>query len=372
MRRDNHFGRWLGCSALLQALVLGVGEDSPEPTPRSLRCRLGDGTEMPVVGLGTWKSAKNEVIAAVYQAICISGYRHIDAAQIYHNHDAVGQGIRQAEQGCRVPRRDIWVTSKLWMTDFSPADVPGAVDRILRAMGLSYLDQLLLHWPTPFKKPPPGCPPACPPEFGGTDDRERPRDTTGNYVPSDVPLADTWYALQLQKAQGKVRSIGVSNFEMEDVAAMTAREGSELPAVNQVEMHVFWNQANLRAEMKSKGIMMVAYSPLGNPAIYGEKVEGMKSKLVTEMAAEVGMTPAQVMLNYLIAVDAVVVPKSVTQARIDENINFTLKLTPDHIARLERDAPQGRLANPKNRPGGKPVFSHPVSEGPRHRDRGDL
>jgi len=285
------------------------------------------------------------------------GYRHIDAAQIYHNHDAVGEGIRQAEKGCGVAREEVWVTSKLWMTDFNPVDVPEAVNRILREMGLAYLDQLLLHWPTPFRKPPPGCPPDCPPELGGTDDAERPRDASGNYVPSAVPLADTWQALQLQRTLGTVRSIGVSNFEPEDIAAMTALEGAALPAVNQVEMHVFWNQQRLRAEMEAKGIVLVAYSPLGNPALYGSRMEGMKSELVRDIAREAGLTPAQVMLSYLLAAGAVAVPKSVSPARIEENIDFEPNLTADHIARLERDAPQARLANPKNRPDGSPVFA---------------
>merc|ERR1719247_1613649 len=108
-------------------------------------------------------SKKNEVAEAVYHAICNAGYRHIDAAQIYNNHEEVGLGLKRAleDEQCGVLRSDLWVTSKIWNVDFHPDDVSSAVDRILRELGLDYVDQVLLHWPTPFKKPPPRCPPEC-------------------------------------------------------------------------------------------------------------------------------------------------------------------------------------------------------------------
>merc|ERR1712117_190869 len=104
------------------------------------------------------------------------------------------------------------------------------------------------------------------------------------------------------------------------------------------------------------GVAIVAYSPLGNPAIYSDKLEGMSSGLIKEVAEEAGLTPAQVMLNFLIAQDIIVVPKSVTPERIESNINFEMKLTSAQIERLALEAPQKRLANPRNRPGGQPVF----------------
>mmetsp|Transcript_177823 Transcript_177823/g.570278 ORF Transcript_177823/g.570278 Transcript_177823/m.570278 type:complete len:138 (+) Transcript_177823:55-468(+) len=113
--------------------------------------------------------------------------------------------------------------------------------------------------------------------------------------------------------------------------------------------------ASLLDSMKALTVAVVAYSPLGNPELYGEN-SGMNSAVVSDIAAETGLMPAQVMINFLVAQGWIVVPKSVTPSRIDQNINFELKLTSEHIAKIARDAPQKRLANPKNRPGGLPVF----------------
>jgi len=331
---------------------------------------LNDGTEMPVVGLGTWKSKASDVEESVFYAICSAGYRHIDAAQIYMNQEQVGKAIRRALASCKVERSDLWVTSKVWLTDFHPDDLPAAVDRILRELGLDYVDQLLLHWPVPYAKPPKGCPPSCPEKWAGTDDAMRPRGADGLIVNGDVPLADTWRAMEAAKQAGKVRSIGVSNFGADEINSLAGgRNDWIVPAVNQVEAHVFWNQAKLRREMQALGVAVVAYTPLGNPAIYGDKMEGMASKLVTETSAEAGLTPAQVMLNFLIAQDVIVVPKSVTPSRISDNINFQLNLTREHIERLIREAPQKRLANPNNRPGGRPVF---VDEVAPRKQQGEL
>lgn len=355
-------GRWV--LLLLSAARAEAAEAPPHsagPLARGLWKALRDGTRMPVVGLGTWKSKSGEVQAAVAHAICEAGYRHIDAAQIYGNQEEVGRGIRHAIDKCGVKREEIWVTSKIWMTDYHPDDLPGATDRILRELGLGYVDQLLLHWPVPLDRPPPGCPPGCPERFAGTDNVMRPRGSDGNYVLSDLPVTEAWGALVGQKRAGKVRSVGVSNFQPSDIDGLISA-GMEAPAVNQVELHVFWHQPELRRAMGDRGVALVAYSPLGNPALYGEKLDGLSSALIAETAAMSGLTPAQVMLNFLLVQDAVVVPKSVTPSRISDNIGFRLNLTAEAVARLEREAPQARLANPGLRPGGRPLFDDAAAE----------
>mmetsp|Transcript_79379 Transcript_79379/g.174103 ORF Transcript_79379/g.174103 Transcript_79379/m.174103 type:complete len:192 (-) Transcript_79379:666-1241(-) len=180
-----------------------------------------------------------------------------------------------------------------------------------------------------------------------------PKDKDGNLLFRDVPLSDTWKALAQEKKAGKVRSIGVSNFSAQEIKDMT-QDGAEMPAVNQVEAHVFWNQQSLIRDMEVLGITVVAYTPLGNPSLYGER-SGIVSDLVLSVAKDSDLTPAQVMLNFLITKGCVVVPKSVTPERIDSNIHFALKLTPEQMAKLEK-APQQRLTNPKIRPGGQPIF----------------
>lgn len=329
----------------------------------NLKTKLNDGTDMPVIGLGTWKSPPGEVEAAVRHALCKTDVRHIDAAQIYQNSHEVGKGIGYAIDTCGLARKDIWVTSKVWNADFRPEDVPAAVDRILAELGLDYVDQLLLHWPTPYQKPPAGCPPDCPASFAGTDDPQRPRGADGKLVLADLeeqPLWKTWQALIRARDEGKVRSIGVSNFSPAEIDGLKVGTKSVVPAVNQVEAHVFWNQAALRSAMQERGIVLVAYSPLGNPAVYGHKLDGMNSNLVGEIAAESGLAPAQVMLNFLISLGDIVVPKSVTPSRIESNFNFKLKLTDAQIDRLAKEAPQARLTNPKNRPGGISVFDDSI------------
>jgi diketogulonate reductase-like aldo/keto reductase len=211
---------------------------------------LRDGKQMPFFGLGTWKSAPGQVADAVALALRI-GIRHIDAAHIYLNQREVGEGLRRAfDAGLR--RADVWVTSKLWMTDFAPHRVGPAVDIILADLGLEYVDQVLLHWPVPLAAPPPGCPPKCPGRWGKTEDALRPRGADGLYVHDDTPLVETWRALSAVARKGKVRSIGVSNF-MPDELEPLLREPIP-PAVTPVECHPNWHQDDLRAWMNARQV----------------------------------------------------------------------------------------------------------------------
>ena len=194
-----------------------------------------------------------------------------------------------------------------------------------------------------------------PEKWAGTEDPMFPKDKDGNLLHRDVPLSETWSAMCAEKKAGKIRSIGVSNFSKAEIEEMT-KGGLEMPAVNQVEAHVFWNQAKLRKEMEELGVAVVAYSPLGNSGFHGEK-SGISSDLVAEVSKESSLTPAQVMLNYLINKGFIVIPKSVTPARIDGNANWELKLNDEQMAKLDA-APQKRLTDFPFRPGSKFFFDN--------------
>ncbi|CAE8635886.1 unnamed protein product, partial [Polarella glacialis] len=315
------------------------------------RIRLRDGQEMPALGLGTWKAPPNVVGDAVFAALS-AGYRHIDAAHIYLNSVEVGAGLQRAVDAGLVTRSEVWVTSKLWMTDFAPSRVGPAVDTLLRDLGLDYLDQVLLHWPVALKAPPAECPPTCPEEFAGTDNVLRPRGADGHMVQSLTPIVETWRSLQVAAAGGRIRSLGVSNFSPEELEPLLAEKVP--PAVNQVECHPNWNQKELREWMASRNVVLVSYSPLGNPAIY--ETTALRAPEVIRVAAAVGRTPAQVLLRWSHQLGNVVIPKSASVHRISENADiFSFSLDEGQMLTLS-SMEQRRLANPPIRAGGRRAF----------------
>jgi diketogulonate reductase-like aldo/keto reductase len=313
---------------------------------------LRDGTHMPFLGLGTWKSAPGQVVEAVEYALRM-GIRHIDAAHIYMNQREVGEGLRRAFNTSSLRREDVWVTSKIWMTDFAPERVGPAVDTILADLGLEYVDQVLLHWPVPLAAPPPGCPPDCPEKWAKTEEPVRPRGADGHYVQDDTPLVDTWRALSSVAQKGKVRSIGVSNFMPLELEPLL-REPIP-PAVNQVECHPNWHQDDLRSWMHAQHIVLVSYSPLGNPSI-NEGGSALANDVTKAIATRLGRTPAQVLLRWSLQKGNIVIPKSVTASRIVENAAiFDFALSAEDMAALN-GLQQRRLINPPMRRSGRRTF----------------
>jgi diketogulonate reductase-like aldo/keto reductase len=317
---------------------------------------------MPFLGLGTWNSAPGQVADAVAHALRV-GIRHIDAAHIYLNQRGVGEGLRRAfAAGLR--REEVWITSKIWMTDFAPERVGPAVDTILTDLGLHYVDQMLLHWPVPLAAPPPGCPPQCPERWEKTEEPLRPRGADGHYVQDQTPLVDTWRALSAMAQKGKVRSIGVSNFMPHELEPLL-REPIP-PAVNQVECHPYWQQDDLRSWMQSRQIALVAYSPLGNPAVYERSA--LASEVTKAIATRLGRTPAQVLLRWSLQKGNIVIPKSVNALRIDENAAvFDFALSADDMAALN-GLKQRRLSNPPLRESGRPAFDETAAAAAAERE----
>ncbi|KAI5849883.1 NADP-dependent oxidoreductase domain-containing protein [Tricharina praecox] len=256
---------------------------------------LNTGAKIPAVGLGTWLSAPGEVREAVKAAL-LAGYRHIDAAAIYENEAEVGAGIKDSG----VPREEIFLTSKLWNNSRLAADVPLALEESLKNLGTSYLDLYLIHWPVNF----------------ASGANRFPQDATGKIALADIPIAETWKAMEDLLATGKVKAIGISNFNKRRIEELL-QTAKVTPAVNQIEAHPWLQQHELMAYLKEKGIHVTAYSPLGNN-IYG-KARVLDDPAIKAIAEEAGTSVAQVLIAWAVARGTSVVPKSVHADRIASN-----------------------------------------------------
>ena len=234
---------------------------------------FNDGNTIPQLGYGVWQVADDVAEKVVVQAF-EAGFRHIDTAKIYGNEAGVGRAIERSG----LQPEDIFITTKLWNADQGYESTLKAFEESMERLGLQTLDMYLIHWMQPKQD---------------------------KYV-------DTWKALiELQK-QGRVKTIGVSNFTKEGLQRLIDETGV-VPAINQVELHPFFNQAELREFNASKGILTEAWSPLGQG---GELLE---SAVIGQIAAKHDATPAQVVIAWHLAIGNVVIPKSVTESRIQEN-----------------------------------------------------
>ncbi|ACZ90608.1 aldo/keto reductase [Streptosporangium roseum] len=253
---------------------------------------LNNGVSMPQLGFGVFQVPEDETARAVTGAL-EAGYRSIDTAAIYGNERGVGQAL--AASG--LPREELFVTTKVWNSDQGYDSTLAAFDASLAKLGLDHLDLYLIHWPAPA------------------------RDLYG----------ETWKAMEKLLADGRVRAVGVSNFQPAHLTRLI-EAGGVVPAVNQIELHPALQQAELRDFHARHGIVTEAWSPLAQGAV-------LKDPAIVEIAERHGKTPAQVVLRWHVQLGNVVIPKSVTPARIRENIDvFDFSLTDgdmEAIARLD-------------------------------------
>ncbi|XP_012256159.1 aldo-keto reductase family 1 member B1-like [Athalia rosae] len=303
-------------------------------TTKVPKVKFYNGQEIPVFGLGTWKSKPGEVTQAVKDAIDI-GYRHIDCAHIYGNEKEVGAAIREKIAQGVVKREDLFITSKLWNTFHRQDLVEPALRTTLADLGVENVDLYLIHWPFGYKE-------------GG---ELAPTNPDGSLQFSDVDYLETWKAMESVNKKGLTKSIGVSNFNSEQLERLL-KNAEIKPVVNQIECHPYLNQLKLAEFCKSKNILVTGYSPLGSPdrpwAKPGDPQLLDDAKL-KELAKKYNKTPAQLVIRYQLDRGNIVIPKSVTKSRIAENFEvFDFKLAPEDIEYLNTFDCNGRICALEN------------------------
>lgn len=265
---------------------------------------LNNGVEMPVLGFGTYQitdpaECEKSVINAVK-----AGYRLIDTAQAYGNEEAVGAGIRN----CGVDRKELFVTTKVWFRCFESDDCRASLEESMKKLGVDYLDMVLLHWP-----------------FGN--------------------VYAAWRVLEEFYKNGKIRAIGVSNMETDRLIDLM--EFNEIkPALNQIETHLYCQRKKEHEWMEKYGITHQAYAPLGQ----GRANEMFQESAVREIAEKYGKSSAQVLLRFLVQNHVSVIPKSVHENRIIENIDiFDFELSAEEMAALKAlDTAKAMIGDPEN------------------------
>ncbi|MED1468453.1 aldo/keto reductase [Bacillus salipaludis] len=264
---------------------------------------LNNGVKMPQLGFGVWQVEDNQATTAVAKALEV-GYTSIDTAMIYKNEEGVGKAIKESS----VPRENLFITTKVWNSDQGYENALKAFDESLARLGLEYVDLYLIHWPTP--------------KFD-------------QYV-------DTYKALEKLYHDGRVKAIGVCNFEIEHLERLL-NECEVKPVLNQVECHPYLSQKELKDFCAKHDIFVEAWSPLEQGG------EVLKDEVILKIAEAHSKSPAQVVLRWHLQNNTIVIPKSVTPSRIEENFNvFDFELNADEmqqIHQLNRDRRRGSHPN---------------------------
>ncbi|WP_334072836.1 MULTISPECIES: aldo/keto reductase [Paenibacillus] len=262
--------------------------------PKNLQdtVKLNNGVHMPWFGLGVYKAREGEEVISAVKAAIRAGYRSIDTAAAYNNEEGVGQAVREALEENGLSRDQLFITSKVWNSNQGYETTLQAFEASLNKLNLEYIDLFLVHWPV-----------------------------KGKYK-------DTWRALEKVYREGKVRAIGVSNFQIHHLEDLLP-EAEVVPAVNQVELHPQLTQKELLTYCQEKGIQLEAWSPLGQGNL-------LTHDTLVSIGQKYGKTAAQVILRWDLQVGVITIPKSVNEGRIIENADiFDFELRAEDIAAID-------------------------------------
>ncbi|KAE9554106.1 hypothetical protein FO519_002695 [Halicephalobus sp. NKZ332] len=297
--------------------------------PASKNLKLSSGNEMPIFGLGTWQSTKEEVIAAVKAAVK-DGYRLIDTASVYQNEEFIGEALEELFKEGVVKREDIFITTKAWTTELPPEAQEAALRESLKKLRLDHVDLYLAHMPVAFN----------------ADMSEQRKDIT---------VEDIWRGLESLYEKKLTKAIGVSNWSPEQVER--AQKIAKVPVHNvQVELHLYFQQHELHEVCKKHNITLTAYAPIGSPGRTNFVLPNgfrpdwrpapapLEDKHVTELAKKYNKSPAQILLRHLIQNGIAVIPKSTNEKRIKENNDvWDFELTKEEMNELNNVSQGPRL-----------------------------
>ena len=295
---------------------------------------FNNGDQMPMLGLGTWKTDNQAIRPVIKQAINI-GYRHIDCAAVYGNEAGIGGALSEAIKANEVTREELWITSKLWNNAHKADDVLPALKKTLHNLQLDYLNLYLIHWPVAVK-----------PEVGF------PQSDDDYLSLEELPIIETWQAMEACVSAGLIKHIGVSNFsvpKLKDLITLCKIK----PEVNQVELHPLLQQADLKNYCDTENIILTAYAPLGSadrPAFFLEDNSPtlLELPLIHQIATAHNATPAQVLLAWGIQRGTIVIPKTVNPDRMKENrAAIDLSLSDEEMAQIQSLDQHCRLLNGK-------------------------
>ncbi|XP_077283001.1 aldo-keto reductase AKR2E4-like isoform X2 [Arctopsyche grandis] len=305
-------------------VLFAAASEANVKSGKSTTVALNDGTEIPVLGLGTWLNGSDPTSTQKAVEVAIeAGYRHIDTAAIYGTETHVGKALQAKIKDGTIKREDMYITTKLWNTRHAEDQVVPALRESLKELQLEQVDLYLIHWPVSFNE---------------------------NGTFNDLDYVDTWRGMEEAKKLGLTKSIGISNFNEKQIERLL-KSAKVKPVVNQVEVNPNLTQKKLIQFCKEKDIHIVAYTPLGsmpesrakNPNAPAPKLD---DPILSAMGEKYKKNTVQIVLRYLIDRGLIVIPKSSTPTRVRENIDlFDFNLTPVEVEKIDEFNSDFRLVH---------------------------